>query len=263
MATDYQKFVFSPDKHWGYTNQKGKLQPIHDEKAIMAMLEFARDFKPDVWIEGGDSLDLSGISHWNKSKPLDIESLEIDRDMEEYDEQVLMPIDELMGEGRKEWLEGNHEAWLEQVKQSFPALRGSATLNLEKKLDLRDRGWRWRDQGIPVSVGKLLFVHGDTINGGEHVAKKAVLDYNANVRFGHHHTHQVYTKHSPVSTDEVKTGMAVGCLCNRNPLYNKRRPNKWVTGFNYGYVFRDGTYSDFHPVIINGKFAAEGKVYRG
>ncbi len=263
MADDYKKFIFSPDKHWGYIQQKGRLEPIHDFAAIAAMLEFARDFKPDIWIEGGDSLDLSGISHWNKSKPLDIEALEIDRDMHEYDEEVLQHIDTIVEDGRKEWLEGNHEVWLHEVKQSFPALRSSPSLNIDKTLDLKDRGWKFREQGIPISVGKLLFAHGDTISGGEHVAKKAVIDYNANIRFGHHHTHQIYTKHSPVSSLEVKTGAAVGCLCHRNPHYNKKKPNKWVVGFNYGYVFRDGTYSDFFPVIINGRFAAEGRVYRG
>lgn len=264
MATDYRKFIFSPDKHWGYVNSQGRERAIHDRAAIEAMLEFARDFKPDVWIEGGDSLDLSAISHWNRAKPLDIEGLDIERDMEEYRRYVLDPIDSLLPKGAvKEWMEGNHEVWLQEVKQAFPALRSSPTLDLRKALGLTARKWAFRDQGTVVELGKLAFAHGDTIGGGDAVAKKGVLDYNANIRFGHHHTHQTYTKHSPVSAKEAKTGMAVGCLCHRNPLYNKKRPNKWVTGFNYGYVFSNGTFTDFHPIIINGRFAAEGHVYTG
>lgn len=264
MADDYKKFIFSPDKHWGYLSKNGRQEPIHDRAAINALLAFAGDFKPDVWIEGGDSLDLSGIAHWNKTKPLNIENLDIERDMEEYAAAVLDPIDSIMkGRGQKDWMEGNHEAWLQDVKQDFPSLRSSPSLNIKKALSLPERGWAFHEQGSTINLGKLLFAHGDTISGGEHMAKAGVIQYEANVRFGHHHTHQVYTKHSPVASKFAKTGAAVGCLCHRNPHYNKKKPNKWVTGFNYGYVFKDGTYTDYFPVIIQGKFVANGRVYRG
>ncbi len=61
----YFTYVFSPDKHWGYEPAPGRhLRPLHDQKAINAMLEFGKDFKPDVWIEGGDDLDCGPVSHW-------------------------------------------------------------------------------------------------------------------------------------------------------------------------------------------------------
>jgi hypothetical protein len=36
-----------------------------------------------------------------------------------------------------------------------------------------------------------------------------------------------------------------------------------MKGFAYGYVHEDGSFQVFVPIIVGGKFAAEGKVYRG
>jgi hypothetical protein len=41
------------------------------------------------------------------------------------------------------------------------------------------------------------------------------------------------------------------------------KPNQWMKGFAYGYVNEDGSFQVFVPIIVGGKFAAEGKVYRG
>jgi hypothetical protein len=34
-------------------------------------------------------------------------------------------------------------------------------------------------------------------------------------------------------------------------------------GFNYGYIHDDGTFTDYTPIIVNGRFTANGKTYVG
>jgi hypothetical protein len=241
------------------------------------MLEFAKDFKPDVWIEGGDDLDCGPVSHWLKDKKRSTEGLRMRRDIDEYNAQVLQPIDEIMGNrelpdwarrkrivkgGRKKKLRGNHEAWIDQLVDREPGLEG--LLDLPALLNFESRGWEYFDSGDVVDIGKISFTHGDTIpGGGENFAKAAVMAFGKSVRVGHHHTHQVFTKHSPVDATDVHSGVGVPALCHKAPSYGKKTPNKWALGFNYGYVFEDGTFNDYVPIISNGRVAINGKVYRG
>jgi hypothetical protein len=273
----YLTGIFSPDKHWGYERKHGKLAPLHDQRAIDAMLTFAQDFQPDVWIEGGDNLDCGPVSHWLKDKTLSSQGLRMQRDMDEYASQVLDPIDAIMGDRpmpawavkkglitgqRKKKLRGNHEAWLDQLAEREPGLDGM--LDLDRQLGLTTRGWDWHEQGDVVDIGKLSYTHGDTVTGGDAIAKAGILAFDeGNLRFGHHHTYQVYTKHARISAPQARNAVAVPCLCHKAPSYGRKMPNKWMLGFNFFYVFEDGTFSDYTPIITNGRFAANGKVYKG
>ncbi len=199
------------------------------------------------------------------------------RDIEEYDSLVLDPIDEIMGNrplpswavtkrlvrgGRKKKLKGNHEAWIDQLVDREPGLEG--LLDLPTLLKFDKRGWEYFDSGDVVKLGKVSFTHGDTIpGGGEHFAKAAVYAFGGSVRVGHHHTYQVYTKHSPVDAGDVHSGVGVPALCHKAPSYGKKTPNKWALGFNYGYIFEDGSFNDYVPIITNGRLVANGRVYEG
>ncbi len=123
--------------------------------------------------------------------------------------------------------------------------------------------WDVIPQGHGFKYHKLYFIHGDTISGGENCAKRAVIDYGCNVRFGHFHTLQKWTLTSPVDAEVARTGMACPCLCSKDAGYNERRPNKWVQGFEYGYVEEGGVFADNVAVIIRGAALIEGKIYRG
>lgn len=260
-----QRFLFSPDKHWGYQQGPKGLEPLHDERAIQSMLKFAQDFKPHVWIEGGDNIDYGPVSHWLKNKKKASKDLDLRRDADEYGKHVLEPIEEIMtwrskGEAKKKiWLKGNHEGWGDEFGEENP---GAASLvQPESLLDLSS--WDVVEEGGHRELGRLLVVHGDKIGNGGNVAQKAVNLYGNSVMFGHFHTYQVTPKHELVGKDNVKAGFAIPGLCNKNPGYMANKPNQWAKGFAYGYVHDDGSFQVYVPIIIGGRFAAEGRVYRG
>lgn len=255
-----EKFIALFDIHWGNEiNGSRHKVPLHDEKAVNVALEFAADFKPDHIILGGDILDCGSVSHHTKGRTGQLEGLRLLADAEECKSRVIKPLEAIAGKGRLIYHTGNHERWLEDVVDEMPALEGivdiSTLLNLKK--------WEVIEQGKSSKVGKLTFVHGDTVKGGQNPALAAVTNYERNIRFGHFHTFQMATKTTPVDQNG-HTGIAVPCLCKKGPRYGEGAPNKWMQGFLWGYVNGpQGTFNDYVTVIVNGKAIIGGKVYAG
>jgi len=255
------RFIFTPDLHYGYERRGGHKVALHDLKAWNAVLSFAADFQPEVWIHGGDMLDCGAISHHNHQKPGRTEGLRLAADAQEGIDTFIAPVEAIVGrKGQLVYLTGNHEDWLTDLVDAQPVLDG--LVNLEVLLKLGSR-WTVIPQGGAFNLGKLTFIHGDQLSGGEHVAKAAVIGWERSVRFGHFHTHQVYTKTSPISYKNAKTGVAVPCLCTKDPKYGEGKSNRWSQGFLYGYVGEAGTFNDYVVTIIDGKFTAHGKAYKG
>lgn len=253
-----QKFVALYDLHWGYQRKGGHKVALHDQKAMNVALSFIKDFKPDHVILGGDILDCGSISHHNHGKPGAVEGFRLLADAKELRTALIGPL-EALNPATLVYIKGNHEAWADQLVEMMPALEGIVDINAMLKLDK----WKVIEQGEMTKLGKLVFIHGDQIKGGEHSAKWATVAYEKNVRFGHHHTYQVYTKTAAV--DAVgHTGIAVPCLCKKDPNYGGGSPNRWVQGFLWGYVDGPkGSFSDYVSVIVDGKAMINGKLYEG
>jgi hypothetical protein len=260
-----ERFIAAFDLHRGYEREEGKKRPLHDDRAWQAVLAFASDFKPHHFVLGGDVLDCGAISHHNARKPGKTEGLKLLHDVEETRREVILPIESVVirphrGRPTLRYHIGNHEDWLQDLVDTDPALEG--LVNVERLLGL-DAKWDVVDQGRVSQLGKLAVMHGDTLRNTDNVAKAAVSNYETNIIFGHFHTSQTYTKTSALDAELPKTGTAVGCLCTKDPGYNERSPNRWAQGFAYGYLFSNGDFTLYTPVVINGRFAAEGKEYRG
>lgn len=258
-----RRFAALYDTHVGYETVGGHKKPLHDPKALDITRQFLSDFKPHDVILGGDNLDCGAIArHHNKGKPRKTEGFRLLRDAEECRNLVISPVESLVPrDGRLIYIKGNHEDWIEDLLDADPALEGLIELRSMLKLGQR---WELVEQGRGIQYHKLHFLHGDTIKGGEHVAKSGVTNYERNVRFGHHHTFQVYTKTSPIDAEVAKTGVAVPCLCSKDVGYMERLPNRWVQGFLYGWIDTESNvFSDQVAVIIRGRAVINGKVYVG
>ncbi len=255
-----KKFAFLTDLHYGFERRSGHKIALHDMKAFGAAFEFLRDFKPDTLILGGDFLDCGVISHHNKNRKKSVEGLRLLSDAEGLRKEVLDPLETLKAD-KQVYIIGNHEDWVEDLIEENPGIEG--LVDVRKMLGLDKESWQLVPQGKYVNVGKLTFMHGDQLSGGEHVAKAAVTHWERSVRFGHHHTFQTYTKVSPIDERLARTGVAVPALCTKGPKYGEGKANRWVQGFNFGYVHQDGSFNDYVPIITNGRTTINGKTYRG
>lgn len=252
-----EKFVALYDLHWGYERRGGHKVPLHDVKALKVALDFIKDFKPDHIILGGDILDCGCISHHNHGKPGAVEGFRLLGDAKELKEAVIDPLNQLKTKSLT-YIVGNHEDWLTDLVEQIPALED--VVDIRSVLSLSDK-WKIVPQGEVHRLGKLVFIHGDQVKGGEHSAKWATISYEKNVRFGHHHTAQMYSKTSAIEANG-HTGVAVPCLCKKGPKYGGGSPNKWQQGFLWGYTGGPGgLFNDYLTIIIDGKAIINGKLY--
>jgi hypothetical protein len=256
-----EKFVFLTDLHYGYEiNASRHKVPLHDEKALNVALGFIKDFKPDHVVLGGDMLDCGSVSHHRLGNAGQLEGLRILAEAKELRKKLIKPLEDTV-KGRLIYHIGNHEAWLEDLIDKTPSLDG--IVNADALLGLDDDTWEVIEQGGVSKLGKLKFVHGDNIAGGQHHANSAVTAYEANIRFGHFHTFQVATKTTPIEANG-HTGVSVPCLSKKGHQYGKKAPNKWMQGFLWGYVGGPkGSFNDYVTVIVDGQATINGKLYRG
>ena len=254
-----EKFVALYDLHWGYERKNGHKVALHDQKALNVALQFIQDFKPNHIILGGDILDCGCISHHNHGKPGAVEGFRLLADANDLRKALITPLEQV-GARSLTYIVGNHEDWLTDLVNQIPALEGIVDIRSMLKLGSK---WKIIPQGELHRLGKLIFIHGDQVKGGEHSAKWATMAYEKNVRFGHHHTFQIYTKTSAIEANG-HTGIAVPCLCKKNPNYGGGSPNRWMQGFLWGYVNGpEGSFNDYVTVIVNGRAIAAGKEYHG
>lgn len=221
------------------------------------MMAFARDFKPDVFILGGDQLNCGPVSHWNRGKPGRIENFRLKDELELLNKHIMEPVEKIAKE--KIWLDGNHEVWITDLIEEFPSLAGM----IEPSAWLPMNRWKSFSQGEIYKLGKLNFIHGDTIGSAKNRAQRLLQMYRRNIRCGHFHTYEAATDVTPYDSKDFHTGVVVPAMAACNAGYMKNRVSNHHQGFLYGWVDKDGSFSDHVMTIINGKFIYNGKVYDG
>lgn len=236
---------------------------LHDPAALDAMFQFAQDWRPDIFVLGGDQLDCGCIAHWNDTYPGRVEGERFRDDLDTLDRLVIKRIDKVTRKGgRKVWIRGNHERFCTDFLDRHASLRG--LVSIEGYLRLKERGFELYDFGEAARVGKMWFVHGEHVGSNQYGAKRAVEAYGKNVRFGHHHSHGVHIKTSPIDESDFHSAVMIPCMCRKNPGYAKNKPNNWVNGFSTFEVDeRTGLFNTHTHLMVRGRFVSGGKVYGG
>jgi len=240
--------------------------PLFARDAWGAFLNFLSFFKPKVFVFGGDQLDLSLVSHFDKSKIRKTEGHRLFREYDGFDLEILQPLESrLPKDCKKIWINGNHEDWIEQWLDENPVFEGG--VEPENYLRLNGRGWeifpygsRNAEKTVYWLTPKLCIAHGFYCN--VYHSRKHVEAVGKSIIYFHTHTFQSFTKENIVENKDHHTAYAIGCMCKTDPSYGKGRPNRWLQGFCYGYLLENGNFNVYPTVIIKGKFVALGKVFK-
>ena len=232
--------------------------PHHHKKLWKNVLRFCADFKPDVFLLGGDNLNIDALDHWalDSKRFRKLEGKRLTREYRGFNDRILAPLGEVLDEEtRRIILLGNHEQWVEHYIDKHPQLEGF--LEVRRNLDLD--GWEVYDYGLCAKVGKLYFHHGEYFN--KHSAAKTVEVFGRNMVFGHGHTSQTFTAVSPVDA-EAHAATQLPCMCSRNPHYRRNKSNAWVNGFGVFHIREDESFNLYPVIAVDGEFTApDGKVY--
>jgi hypothetical protein len=225
--------------------------------AVNAVTEFIDDWRPDVFILGGDQLNCGPISHWSKGKPRLNESFKLKNECALLNDRIIQEVNARDYIQRAIWMEGNHEVWIRGLVDEHPGIEGM--IEPENVLDIE--GWEKYSQGEIFKLGKLHFIHGDTIKPGKYVAARAAAMYRRNLRFGHHHKWETATDVTPVDMKDYHTATCVPCMARCGASYMKNAPEIYMQGFLIGEVSRNGNFQDQVVTINNGRFYWNGTRY--
>ena len=192
--------------------------PFQDVRVLDLAVRFIEKIKPHGVIINGDGTDCYSISRFDKN-PIGPESL----DIEIRDAGKLM--DRLANCTKEQWwLGGNHEDRLRRYVWQHPYLFKVAISMRERYsfyalFNLQHYGFRWKEYGQAVWLGKLLVTHGSIVrkHSGE-TARAHYQKYGVPVLVGHSHRLGAYY-HTNLSGTAV--AYENGCLCRLDPEYEQ------------------------------------------
>ena len=268
----YKKALFVPDSQHGHIWNKSytKLEPIHDRKAIDAVIKLARDWQPDVIVLLGDHLDLAAWSLKYPRPPEHRQTTSATINELYYD---LCRIREACPHADIIWLEGNHEARIQKALTEIlpesvhlaPAGETQPALCLERLLHLDKLGveyikpfpadyWLW---------DSIQICHGE--GHGKGVTTKLAKIKSFSMVKGHGHGLELSASRveTPKGSKNI-TVMQPGCLCRIDGAVPgiSPRPN-WQHGVGFGVLDEEGKEHLWAAPIHEGRLYFEGKVYQG
>lgn len=233
--------------------------PYENKAALSCFIKAIKEIKPDGVTLNGDigdwdtfsrhDISRSPKSHWN-------EEIFYNESIHQYNSmnKLLNSIDKYAPNARKRWAHGNHEMWVYDFIKGNPRAR-TELFDLDRRLNLKDRGYKLYPYNSFMRLGKLRVTHG--IYVGQHHAKKHLLAVQHSVLYGHNHDIQM---HSIVTAEgEARMGFGAGCLCDMNREWMRNRPNNWSHGFAVVYVWPNGAFQVDLIRINNGKCIVQGK----
>lgn len=238
--------------------------PKHHKPTLDIFLQFARDYKPDVLILGGDNMNCGSVS---SHKPPAREQLESPTDKERngFNREILEPLERLEATDKIMFV-GNHEMWLADFMAQNPGIGDE--LDYVKRLNLVERGWKVVPYKKYWHCGKVCYHHGDwrtsrkgSAYGAKHHAMAALGKAGKSVRYGHLHNPQLFTAVREAKAYAPLTAMGLPCACELDQSYLEGGQTAWIQGFYCGWVQDNGDFSDYSVLVIKNRTIFAGKLY--
>lgn len=241
--------------------------PIDDPYVTAAKLAFARDFRPDVWVNVGDTYDCWSVSRHEKEAEKWTEPGA--RLQEEFDSAHDYWREVTSIARNVHFIPGNHERRLAALVNANQGLFGLRALEWGALAGIPS-SVQIHPYGTQLEIGGCTFEHGDRISGNFgaiHLSYLALAKRVTCVVFGH--SHRVDTRYRTFRRDgEVKTIVAHnqghGSDVSKQ-TYAGPCPD-WQHGFSALEWFSVGGRPQFtlHPIVlVRGRFSFGGTVYDG
>ena len=231
--------------------------PYHDERALMAALNFVDDVKPDTLIDVGDFLEFKCFSrHTRKSLP--------DGTVAESQDAGNQVLDIITGAMKPTAiLEGNHDAHITRfILNHAPQFHGLGQIEVPSLLGLDERGIRWVpiDDQRDYTWGGVNIHHG--YSTGQNHINNSLRTNPRNQVYGHVHKRGLGS--SVRFGGRQFSAMSLGCLCKPWPDWKRGRPSDWNQGIGSIYWDKSSGMIEMvpHP-IVDGVLSAHGRLYKG
>jgi len=255
MPKKVKRVIVTPDKHF----------PLHHEPSINVLIKTIYKVRPDAYVDLGDLGEWTSVSHWQwkkkKRPPLEYQLPSVDKEIEEVNAGLDI-IDNALREVKcteKYMIEGNHDDWLNRFVEENPYLKG---YKFKDALRLKERGYKYYENGKYLKLGKLYLYHGNHYAGMAH-ARNHLLRLGCNIMYGHHHDLQ---QASVTHMDGPKSAWSIGCLKDMSSESNSflgNRQTNWSHAFAIVDFFNNGYFTVHILQIINGITSLWGEIIDG
>jgi predicted phosphodiesterase len=239
-----KKFVVVGDSH-------GDRQ---DDVTIRAVLDFVKEYNPEVRIHLGDAWDFRNL---RRGASDDEKAASMAEDWEMGTDFVRSFFS---GGKENHFLVGNHDTRLFALQESTTGvLRDYATEGVSRMLGVLKKSraaWLPYDSRAGVlQIGHLKIVHG--YFSGINACRQHATVYGNVI---HGHTHDIQT--AAVPSLEPAEARSIGALCNIDLPYAAKHTAKLrhSNGWCYGLLFPEGHYQLFQTRKLNDKFYAATEI---
>jgi predicted phosphodiesterase len=212
--------------------------PFQDQKVLDLVTDFVRDLKPHGVILNGDITDSYRLSRFTKN-PFTEDPINRNDLVQEQREAGRL-LKKLEKAPEKWWLGGNHEDRLRKyIWDKAPEFAGLSELTFPKLFHLSDYGFKWKEYGGHLDLGKLMVTHGSLVSKHSGQSGRAHMEkYGTSILVGHTHRLGVYYRRD---VRGVHAAYENGCLCQLNPSYD-HHPD-WQQGFSVVHTFDHGGFN--------------------
>ena len=221
--TTFKSMVIFPDIQIGYfRNQKGELEPTHDEKAIDIALAVTKDMNPDSVVLLGDNLDLPEMGKYiTYPSYAQTTQAAIDRAT-----TLCAQLRQAAPNAKIVWLAGNHEERMPKfIVQNATAAYGLKKGNSPKSWPVLSVPYLCRmdefcveyKPGYPASDfwvnKKLRIIHGDRVKSSGSTAHVYLNAEKTSVIYGHiHRMEQAFKTREDYDGPRTIMAASPGCL---------------------------------------------------
>lgn len=230
--------------------------PYHDTRLLDLVLNFAKEFKPNIFVINGDMNDMFQISSFDKNSK---DGLELAEEIN-VSVKILDHISNLFSDIRKIFIFGNHEYRFDRfIWSKAPELNGLKGLSLREQLMLDELEWDIvysHTRESYIDIGHFLIGHFDKANKySAYTAKNLIDRFGKSLVQAHTHRGGVHYRSNHVG---VMQGIENFCMCRLNPPYILS-PD-WQHGFTVFY--QDKKWFQLDPIFVNNyKFIYQGEHY--
>jgi hypothetical protein len=227
--------------------------PYHDQAALEVVYGLIRDVQPRVIVHLGDLLDCYAISRYTKDRSHVLNT----QDEIDGARTILHHVSQIAPEAEKVYLEGNHEARLDELLNTLPGttkelmqlrdIRQAATW--PSLLGLGEIGWDFvpvKGQAHRSILPRLITKHGNVVRKWSGQSGKGEWEkYGRSGLSGHvHRVGQFYTQ----DANGAHVWTECGCTCQLKPEYVED-PN-WAHACVLVHFTPDGSRFSVEPVYI-------------
>jgi len=219
--------------------------PLFDPKVLDVQNQVVADYKPDIYVNLGDTRNSDGLNHHKFEKREVVTETLIEEGAAVHN--ILRQSSKWAAE--KYVFFGNHERFARDFIDTYPQFKG--IVDFEFLSGYKQLGYTMIDHQKKLDIGEAVYIHGDLMKGASVCPLDRLSEAfpNRMVVCGHHHYPSIR-----------KGCYSIGYSGKRDQGYNEKTVTRWCHGFGMSNEFGGASFITT-LVVEDSCISLNGKTY--